>query len=517
MTRARPTLPHGHGEVLTAPAYETWTALALGTASASSEWDVLVDGEPLFDLRRTAQSEVIALARAYCERFDIEVTPLSSSPLVIVTGHQPDLFHPGVWIKNFLVDRVAGELSESSESAIGLNLIVDSDGFDSVTFNAPCLGAEVKRCSQYLAVGSREGCYACASVPSEREIDEFCEAGRQMLHTLPAPAIGRHFEEYCAQLKATAPVAANLAELLAVSRRRFEAPAQTRYLELPVTHLAATPGFTRFVRHLASHALRFKDAYNSELASFREATQTRSSAQPFPDLASRDGAVELPVWVLVAGARRTLWAHESDGALLVALPGAQGFVPLSAHDQLAPKALALTMFTRLLVADLFVHGVGGGRYDRVTDGVIARFFGIAAPPFAVASMTVYLPLGGHVVDEDELAGVRQRINRLKHNPDAMLPEVDFDSAEEQDRALALAAEKSDSVETIKQDGADKKALGKRIREINAELGRLLEPLERQLGSELELLEGQSAAAEVFTDRTYPFCLWNPVEIQDKAR
>ncbi|MDO8987831.1 MAG: hypothetical protein Q7V14_06380, partial [Coriobacteriia bacterium] len=515
--RARPTLPHGHGEVLTAPAYEIWAALALSTASASTTWDVVVDGVPLSDLRRTAQAEAIALARAFCERFDIEVTLPHESPVVIVTGHQPEFFHPGVWIKNFLVDRLAGELSESLEPAIGLNLVVDSDGFDSVMFTAPCLGAEVKRCSQYLAVGSREGCYAYAGVPSAYEIDEFCQAGSRMLHTLPAPAIGRHFEEFCAQLKATAPAAANLAELLAVSRRRFEAPAQTRYLELPVTQLASTSSFMRFVRHLAANAHRFKEAYNAELASFREATQTRSLAQPFPDLAFRDGAVELPVWVLGDGARRTLWAHENDGALLVALPGNEGFVPLSADDRVAPKALALTMFTRLLVADLFVHGVGGGRYDRVTDGVMTRFFGIPAPPFAVTSMTVYLPLGGHVVDENELAGVRQRINRLQHNPDAMLPEVDFDSAEEQSQALALAAEKSESVEMIKQVGADKKALGQRIREINTELRRLLQPLERQLASELELLEGQAAAAEVFTDRTYPFFLWNPLEIQDKAR
>ena len=35
---------------------------------------------------------------------------------------------------------------------------------------------------------------------------------------------------------------------------------------------------------------------------------------------------------------------------------------------IAPKALALTLFARMFVCDLFIHGVGGGRYDRVTDG-----------------------------------------------------------------------------------------------------------------------------------------------------
>jgi len=221
--------------------------------------------------------------------------------------------------------------------------------------------------------------------------------------------------------------------------------------------------------------------------------------------------------VLDERARRTLWVSSEDGALLVPAPGTEAFEGLPEGAQLAPKALALTMYARLFLADLFVHGVGGGRYDRVTDGVISRFFGIEAPPFAVASMTVYLPLGGHAVGDEEIAEVRRRINRLEHNPDAMLPEVEFDSPAERDRAVAFAAEKAALVAAIKSPDADKKAVGARIRQVNAELAALLEPLARQLQAELESLEGQAASAEVFTDRTYPFCLWNPVEIQDKAR
>lgn len=518
MTRARPTLPAGHGEVLTVPAFHEWAKLAEETAISGSLWHASVDGEPLAHLRLTARREALIAAEAFCRRFGIEVAaPTDASALLFVTGHQPLLFHPGVWIKNFLIDRCAAESVGEDRPAVGMNLIVDSDGFDAVSLVAPCLGAEVGRCSQYLAVGTRDGCYARAEVPSAKDIEEFCEGGRRMLATLPAPAIAKHFEDFCTQLKVTRPQAGNLGELLAVARRRFESSAGTKYLELPVTELASTRTFGRFVAHLAANALSFAHAYNTELASFREATQTRSAAQPFPDLAIQPLRVELPFWVLDERARRTLWVSSEDGALLVPVPGTEEFEPPTAGAQLAPKALSLTMYSRLFLADLFVHGVGGGRYDRVTDGVIKRFFGIDAPPFAVASMTVYLPLGGHAVGEEEIAEARRRINRLEHNPDAMLPEVEFDSAEERDRALALAAEKATLVAAIKSPDADKKSIGARIRRLNAELATLLEPLARQLQSELESLEGQAASAEVFTDRTYPFCLWNPVEIQDKAR
>lgn len=515
--RQRPKLPAGRGELLVTPEYSRWAGIAASAAEAAADWSAIVDGEPIARLRHQARREVIGAAREFSTRFAIEVAPeRGEDPLLVMTGHQPVLFHPGIWIKNFLVDRCAEELSASGTPALGVNLIVDSDAFDSVTLMAPCLGAEVRRCVQYLAVGTKDGCFACSPVPSSAELDDFCQGGREMLATLPAPAIGRHFDEFCEALRGTAAQASGLGELLAVARRRYEAPANTRYLELPVTWMSRTRTFERFVRHVARDAEPFREAYNSELAAFRSDNQVRSTAQPFPDLASVDGMVELPFWALQGGARTALWAESATGDLYVR-SGEAGFAPLGTESTVAPKALALTMFTRLFLADLFVHGVGGGRYDRVTDGVMTRFFGVTPPPFAVASMTMYLPLGGHVVGDEELAVAKRRLHRIEHNPDAMLAEVEFDSAEQHDRATALAREKALLVGRIKEPDSDKKAIGARIREINAELGTILEPFADQLRAEAAALEGLAASSEVFSDRTYPFCLWSPLEVQDKAR
>src|SRR5439155_15975642 len=59
--------------------------------------------------------------------------------------------------------------------------------------------------------------------------------------------------------------------------------------------------------------------------------------------------------------------------------------------RLAPRALTLTMFLRLLIVDQFVHGIGGGRYDQVADSIIGDFFGFAPPKFAVTTATMFLP------------------------------------------------------------------------------------------------------------------------------
>jgi hypothetical protein len=130
---------------------------------------------------------------------------------------------------------------------------------------------------------------------------------------------------------------------------------------------------------------------------------------------------------------------------------------------------------------------------------------------------MYLPLGAQIVSEAEVSAAQERLNRLEHNPDSMLSEVEFDSAEERTRAIALAEEKSSLVGAIAAPDAEKKSLGLRIREVNAELSALLEPLRVFLEAELEGLESQRAASEILTDRTYPFCFWSPQEVADKAR
>jgi len=392
---------------------------------------------------------------------------------------------------------------------------------------SPCLAPDVQRCRAYLAIGTAGSTYAGTPVPSPTDLDDWCRAADANLATLPAPAVRRHFAAFCERLAEVAENAENAAELVTAARRRYEASAGTDYLEYPVSSFKTA--FASFVAHMALDAAAFSAAYNGALAEYRSLHGTRSVAQPFPDLEVHGGRIELPFWVLRDLRRTTLWAEPlaHGGATLYAadepiaeLPGdpASAAEVLAAHAEVgvAPKAVTLTMYVRMFLSDLFVHGVGGGRYDQVTDGVIRRYFGIEPPRFVVASMTMYLPLGVHIVTEDEVARARERVNRLARNPDEALDEADFESLDERRRARELAEEKARLVRAIAEPGADKKALGQRIREANEELSALLAPLAEELRTELAALESQAAAAEIMTDRSYPFCFWAPEEVADKA-
>lgn len=525
MVHAKPSLPAVHGEILTSPGFVSWAKLAARNHEQAAHWAFSIAGLPVADVRALARREALETAAAFSEKLGIALTDRRDPQgLIVATGHQPELYHPGVWIKDFLLQRLADECGAAS-----FDVVVDTDGFDSVSVYAPCLTPGVNRCRQYLAVGEKNATFASAPVPSLKELDDFCTAGDSMLATLPAPAVRRHFSAFCDELRGAAEVAGNLAELVTIARRRYEAMAGTDYLELPLTNLVCSDAFALFVADIARDAGRFAEAYNGELEEFRVVNKTRSAAQPFPNLGREGQRVELPLWSLSGAARSAVWAQpDAQGGVQLVTATGEHLATIGPADEpiaalaasgavFAPKALLLTLFVRLFCCDLFIHGVGGGRYDSVTDGVCRRYYGVEAPSFVVASITMYLPLGAHVVTDEEVSAATERLNRVTHHPDALLAEVRFDSAEEHDSAVALSAEKTRLVHAIASPDADKKTLGLAIRDVNARLGELLAPLTSQMREELASLEAQRAASGILTDRTYPFCLWSPQEVADKAR
>ena len=53
-------------------------------------------------------------------------------------------------------------------------------------------------------------------------------------------------------------------------------------------------------------------------------------------------------------------------------------------NNLRPRALTLTLFARLCLGDFFIHGIGGGKYDEVTDAIIRDYFGVEPPAYPSA-------------------------------------------------------------------------------------------------------------------------------------
>ena len=475
--------------------------------------------EPLRTLRAQARAEAVSYAERFSASIGLARSAGGDGPIAM-TGHQPELYHPGVWVKDFLLQRLCDQTG-----ALGIDLVVDTDAAEAVTLRAPSLGPAPAVREVPLTQSSGSCAYSQVPVPDAAARAAFRTAGIDLLSMLPAPALARHFDAFCAAIEQAVPRVTDAAGLVTAARRAYEAPAGTDYRELPVSLQATTPGFRRFAATIMLDASRFRSVVNAELAAYRSRTGTRSAAQPFPDLAADGDLVEVPFWLLDGRGRvglsmnaaGVLHAEGVPVASLGTASDAAAEVLADAGLALGPKAIALTLFERLFVADLFIHGTGGGRYDRVTDAVIAEYYGVRPPAFAVASMTLMLPLGGRITTDEDVRVAERRLQRFEHNPDEMLDEIEFDTVVERAQAERLAARKRELVARITAPDADRKALGGEIRETNTELARLLDPFGAEIRADLEGVRTARDASAVLTDRTYPFCLWDPREVMDKVR
>lgn len=510
--RQRP--PAGHGEVLCVPPYDEWRTLARENAVQAETWP-----DALRELRELARAETLAVATRFSASIGVHA-PRRGDGLVVMTGHQPELFHPGVWVKHFLAARLAADTG-----AVAIDVVVDSDVAEPVSLRVPCLRPTASVCSVELVTALGDRAYVQLPPPGPDAVRRFRALGTEALATLPAPALGRHFNVFCDALEEWSPRARDAAVAVTAARRAYERPCGAAYLELPVSDQARTESFRRFAAMLLLDARRFAATANAELAAYRDRTGARSAAQPFPDLEVGAERVEAPFWVLDDRGRQPLFVR-GDGALQAA-GRVVGRLAADAHATAAslgdsgaaivPRALTLTMFERLFACDLFIHGTGGARYDEVTDAVMRSYFAVEPPRFATASMTLFLPIGGRIVTDEDVVAAERRLKRLEHNPDELLDEIEFDTVLERREAERLAAEKARLVSAISQPGADRKALGREIRAVNEALVRLLRPLVEQVAAEVERVRAARDASEVLTDRTYPFCLWDPCEVFDKVR
>ena len=117
--------PENDGESLVYPAWDVAADLLAGNRQIVVDSDVTILDTPLRDLANSARQELVRLATEYTGKYQSVASDIgddSSLPKIILSGHQPTLFHPGVWFKNFALDRLA-----KTHDGIGIHFLIDND------------------------------------------------------------------------------------------------------------------------------------------------------------------------------------------------------------------------------------------------------------------------------------------------------------------------------------------------------------------------------------------------------
>ena len=87
-----------------------------------------------------------------------------------------------------------------------------------------------------------------------------------------------------------------------------------------------------------------------------------------------------------------------------------------------PRALTTTLFSRLILSDLFLHGIGGAKYDQLTNLLAQRFFEVELPDFQTVTATFNLPNSFDLVSRTELTELDRKIREVRFQPERFVHE-----------------------------------------------------------------------------------------------
>ncbi len=509
--------PRTHGSRLVDPLISDFTQLWIENRQLLAGRSGQLAGASWPDLLSEARNELVQIAGSGTRRQPDHQRGNQPLP-VLMTGHQPELFHPGVWVKNFLVDHLARQAG-----AVAVHVVMDNDVAKQPVLNVPVRRADGLWYAQRLAFDvSREFVAYEEHCPVDRKIfdtfgERVCEA---MAPLVPSPLMERFWPAVLGNVEKGMSVGGSFVAARSAVERDWGVDLQV----VQMSQLSETKSFSSLVFHLLENAAHFRDVHNDVLAQYRRIHRIRTSLQPIPDLRQDGDWIELPCWVWTTDApdRRHLYVRKSGQQL--ELSDRNGFEqtltcsdPRGQFEQwqslrdlgakIRPRALLSTMYFRLLICDWFVHGIGGAKYDQITDEIMRKFFGITPPTFQVASSTHHLSCHHQHVSEQDLRVVEKHLRDLKFHPETCAPESEA--------ARKLADEKK--YWTL-GDWANEHTAKKRndeVTRINKEFQPLVRPLRQRILSERGQVLAAHASCRVLESREYSFCLFPEQQLRNE--
>ncbi len=457
------------------------------------------------ELKKKWRKSFLSLAQKFTEKLGFKPPDTDQAAPLVVSGHQPYFLHHGVLYKYALLDKAA------QKGMTCVFISVDTDPCDGFPVKIPAFKDGYKL-AEYRILGippSGQNVFYADAVTDIEAFDNFKYAALADLGTLP-----ENFFDYGKTFLQNINAAAlpdNMRDAMITLRREYMKNAPGKVLEVPLSAVCETEEFFEFAFTLILRAKEIAESFNRALDAYRTEHKLRSKANPFPDLEIAGSSCETLLWKIKDGKRDALFVKpegkmENGNAILMP----EGVNVNSAEElaehcrklgyRLWPRAVSLSLMLRLYLSDLFVHGIGGTKYDRLTDAVIKDVFQIDPPAFVTASRTLAAP---HGLDDpsDKLAALKRELREIDFHPERFLE----DGSEMQ----KIAEKKTRLIETIKAPDADKKSIGQKISALNDMLNKSLAPQREKFMEEISAVEKETTRFNAFTNRELPYFLYPP--------
>lgn len=508
--------PQQHGSVLIDPSLSASNQLIKENQSLIKQSaELRLFGQPLSELRASARQSLLIAAMEFTGNYT-NCRDGISGDLIFLSGHQPKLFHPGVWFKNLLLAHLA-----KKHAATAINLIIDNDlcGQHSIKVPQGSIDSPIVSSIAYDCDGD--------NLPLEEVMisDQqlFESFGQRVAKVCIAQAENtvRHFWNLVTKSNSK-----NIGLKFAQARHQIEQEHGIDNLELPMSTVCSSREFLRFCGHLLNNAERLQATYNTSLSEYRRIHKIRSHAHPVPTLERQGDAIEIPLWIwsdLSLSRKRLFCLRVGDQTeLRDELGKTYATVNLTGCDDIAidqlealnksgikirPRALTTTMYCRLVLSDLFVHGIGGAKYDQLTDHITRDFFNCTLPKFQIGTATVKLFANQISNPANELESIEKDLRDLEFSPDKFARKAVKNKHHHSSELESLIVQK---LEHVRNNVApqDRAAWHETLQNIHMQLRSLLEKDEEALVSSRQTVQNRLKVFELLDSREYPLILFN---------
>ena len=355
------------------PPYQEWGEILASNRSVARSLHSIVGERFVIDLR----GELCKVAAQYraeireCARRlgitlrDIEKGITGGDGSIVMAGHQPVVYHPGIIEKTKRLGALATETG-----SYALNVAIDTDEGDGGRLLWPRRdGDDVVIKQGSLATG--ELLYRDQRVVSKGESAVlFAELKSDLISSGCGASVegAEKAERLFGALEGESIVLAN-----AIVRKSLRDAA---YDEVPLSLFLQAPSVREFLDRIVRDGERFVELYNTTLERYRTEHKIKNPANPFPNMTVTPEEIELPLWELLGSSRKGVVVGRSGTRTIPNL--------------LAPRGSIVTLLLRGVCSELFIHGIGGGKYDQFVNAFAEGYLGAPLPRFVVASATEYL-------------------------------------------------------------------------------------------------------------------------------
>jgi hypothetical protein len=396
---------------------------------------------------------------------------------LIVNGHQVEFFHPGILSKEIIAHKIA-----KNTDGTPLSIILDHDHKD-INFTYPYiyyqdneprikknifLLAKESKINHNIENSVKEG-FANLLDNIKDNLSGFYQAEPQS-----------NFQENLLILKKNLTSPGSYIDYIINSRKKSLQKKHVLTNFLKVSEIASMNGWKEFCKLITSDMKKFREVYNNALQYYRKTHHIKNHAQPVPDLHDD----ELPFWV----------ANNTDTRIK-----AKGN---DAQKNLLPRAITLSIFLRLFVSDIFIHGNGGGRYDLVTNKIIWNFFHVRPSDFIVKTATLHLPFFD-TANFDKIRLIKSfrewsiMYRNFLYHPEKF-PGTDIN----------LLHERFALIEEFKTSLRYKKIIHKKLEENRLSIITAMEALRSSLLDDREQIKKYIVDKSTLIDRTFPYFFYD---------